>query len=96
MLQRPERTDTVMIPFSALYGADSVYLMNGDNRMERITVERIGEAPAASGERQLLVAGDRLVAGARLITTHLPNAITGLKVEVAGRQPQPGSGAPGQ
>jgi len=96
LLQRPARKDAVMIPFSALYGADSVYLMNDDDRMERVTVERIGEAPAANGERQLLVAGDRLEAGVRLITTHLPNAITGLKVEVAGRLPQPGNGAPGQ
>ncbi len=80
-LERPERPDTVSIPFSALYGADSVYLMDGEQRMRRVTVERIGEARSADGERQLVVAGEELTTGAMLITTHLPNAMTGLKVE---------------
>lgn len=82
-LERPERPQTVAIPFSALYGANAVYLMDNDNRMERVTVERIGEARAANGERQLVVAGEALQPGTRLITTHLPNAMTGLKVELA-------------
>lgn len=82
-LQRAERNNSVSIPFSALYGADSVYLLTKDGRMERATVERIGEARGENGERRLLVSGNALVSGARLITTHLPNAITGLKVDVA-------------
>jgi multidrug efflux pump subunit AcrA (membrane-fusion protein) len=90
MLERPERSQTVSIPFSALYGANAVYLMNDDNRMQRVEVERIGEARGSNGERRLLVSGDALVSGARLITTHLPNAVTGLKVNVAE------SGASGQ
>ena len=80
-LQRPERKNTVAIPFSALYGADSVYLMTDEQRMQRVRVERIGEARADNGERWLLVSGEALTPGAKLITTHLPNAITGLKVE---------------
>jgi multidrug efflux pump subunit AcrA (membrane-fusion protein) len=83
MLERPERAKTVAIPFSALYGANAVYLMNDDNRMQRVEVERIGEARGSNGERRLLVSGEALVSGARLITTHLPNAVTGLKVDVA-------------
>ena len=83
-LERPERRDTVAIPFSALYGADSVYLISDDSRMRRISVERVGEVRSANGERRLLIAGDALVPGSRLIVTHLPNALTGLKVDVAG------------
>lgn len=89
-LERAGRDNTVVIPFSALYGADSVYLLTADGRMERATVERIGEATGRNGERRLLVSGDALISGTRLITTHLPNAVTGLKVDVAG------SGAPEQ
>ncbi|MEC7815716.1 MAG: biotin/lipoyl-binding protein [Pseudomonadota bacterium] len=81
VLERAPRANTVAIPFSALYGADSVYLLTDDNRMQRATVTRHGETRSATGERRLLVSGDRLVNGARLITTHLPNAMTGLKVE---------------
>ncbi|AXS84042.1 efflux RND transporter periplasmic adaptor subunit [Marinobacter sp. Arc7-DN-1] len=83
ILERAARDNTVAIPFSALYGADSVYLMTPDNRMERARIERVGEARGSNGERRLLVSGEALVSGARLITTHLPNAIAGLRVDVA-------------
>ena len=82
-LERPARQQAVDVPFSALYGADSVYLMTEDGRMQRVEVERIGEARSENGERRLLIAGEQLTPGARLITTHLPNAVTGLKVELA-------------
>lgn len=83
VLQRPSRDRSVVVPFSALYGADTVYLMDDDHRMQRVEVERIGEVQNPGGERMLLIAGDRLKNGQQLITTHLPNAISGLKVEVA-------------
>lgn len=89
-LERPAREKAVEVPFSALYGAGSVYLMTDDSRMTRIEVERIGEAQSDSGERRLLIAGDQLRPGARLITTHLPNAVTGLKVKLADAAGEPG------
>lgn len=92
-LQRPERPDTVAIPFSALYGANAVYLMTQDQRMERVRIERIGEALADNGERWLLVAGETMKPGAQLITTHLPNAMTGLKVESVGSERSDDKGA---
>ena len=61
-LQRPARDNTVAIPFSALYGADRVYVMTPDNRMRQVRVERIGEAESDNGERQLLIASDQLEA----------------------------------
>ena len=88
-LDRPAREQAVEVPFSALYGADSVYLMTDDGRMQRIEVERIGEARSENGERRLLIAGEQLTPGARLITTHLPNAVTGLKVELADADGEP-------
>ena len=88
-LERPARQQAVDVPFSALYGADSVYLMTDDGRMQRIEVERIGEARSENGERRLLIAGEQLTPGARLITTHLPNAVTGLKVELADADGEP-------
>lgn len=90
-LQRPARDDAVEVPFSALYGADSVYVMTDDNRMQRLTVERIGEADAREGERRLLITGEALEPGMRLITTHLPNAVTGLRVRLAETDGKPSS-----
>jgi multidrug efflux pump subunit AcrA (membrane-fusion protein) len=83
-LERPPRKDAIAIPYSALYGSDSVYRMTDDSRMQRVTVKRLGEARGANGERQVLVSAEGLEAGDALITTHLPNAMTGLKVELAG------------
>ncbi|WP_323750155.1 efflux RND transporter periplasmic adaptor subunit [Marinobacter sp.] len=82
-LNRPARAQAVAVPFTALYGADSVYLMTGQGRMKRVEVERIGEAQSDNGERWLLIAGEQLTPGAPVIITHLPNAVTGLKVELA-------------
>lgn len=91
LLQRPARDNLIAMPFSALYGADSVYIMTDDNRMQRVTVQRVGEALSENGERRLLIASDHLKPGMRLITTHLPNAITGLKVTLADSEGAPAS-----
>ena len=91
LLQRPARDNLIAIPFSALYGADSVYIMTDDNRMQRVTVQRVGEALSENGERRLLIASEHLKPGMRLITTHLPNAITGLKVKLADSKGAPAS-----
>jgi multidrug efflux pump subunit AcrA (membrane-fusion protein) len=84
MLQRPAVENSVAIPYSALYGSDSVYLMTDENRMQRVRIDRLGEVPAADGERHVLVASPELKDGLSLITTHLPNAMTGLRVQLAG------------
>ncbi|TGN39279.1 efflux RND transporter periplasmic adaptor subunit [Marinobacter confluentis] len=84
MLQRPPADNAAVIPHSALYGSDSVYLMTEANRMRRVRVERLGEIAAANGERQLLIASPELANGQSLITTHLPNAMSGLRVQLAG------------
>ena len=91
LLQRPARDNLITIPFSALYGADSVYIMTDDNRMQRVTVQRVGEALSENGERRLLIASEHLKPGMHLITTHLPNAITGLKVKLADSKGAPAS-----
>lgn len=89
-LERPPREDTIAIPYSALYGSDSVYRMTDDFRMQRVTVKRLGEANDANGGRQVLVSAEDLEAGDALITTHLPNAMSGLKVELAETGPEAG------
>ncbi|KPQ00190.1 HlyD family efflux transporter periplasmic adaptor subunit [Marinobacter sp. HL-58] len=87
-LERPARNNAISIPYSALYGSDSIYRMTDDSRMQRVTVERLGEARDSNGERRVLVSAEELEAGDRVITTHLPNAMTGLKVELADAGPE--------
>ena len=80
---RPPLEEVVAVPYSALYGSDSLYVMTGDNRMHRLTVERVGQVLRENGDYDALVRSDRLNEGVRVITTHLPNAIEGLRVSVA-------------
>ncbi len=84
-LQRPLQKQVVSVPFSALYGADTLYAVDDDLRLQRLRVERVGEAQAGD-VRNLLVRSDALTTGTRIITTHLPNAMSGLKVDIAGVQ----------
>lgn len=78
-LERPTAADTVALPFAALHGGDRVYLVN-DARLHAVRIERVGEVAGPEGG-QVLVRAPDLRAGARVMVTHLPNAVDGLKVE---------------
>lgn len=77
---RPTRDDSVALPYSALYGNDTVYQLV-DGRMARLRVERVGEILRDDGSRWVLVRSDQLKPGMQVIVTHLPNAIDGLRVD---------------
>ncbi|CAM3413269.1 efflux RND transporter periplasmic adaptor subunit [Halomonas lysinitropha] len=80
-LVRPAIPGSLPVPESALYGNDGLYLMNDEGRMQRLMVTRHGEVVRDDGERWALVSGESLDEDDRVIITHLPNAIQGLKVE---------------
>lgn len=75
----------VAVPYGALFGGNRVYRIEGD-RLAAVDVEVLGEAAGAdtpAGQAALLlVRGAALKEGEKLLATHLPNAVTGLKVEV--------------
>lgn len=75
-LQRPAVADVVAVPFGALYGGNSLYKLV-DGRLKVVPVEVLGEGEAG----QLLVKSAELKAGDRVLATHLPNAVSGLRVE---------------
>ena len=79
---RPVRNDSVALPYSALYGNDTLYQVL-DGRLQRIQVQRVGETMNEQGERRVLVRSTELKAGMEVVTTHLPNAVQGLKVEAS-------------
>ena len=75
---RPAVADAVTVPFTALYNGGQVYRIEG-GRLKAVAVAVLGE----SGGRppRLLVRSPELRPGDRLMATHLPNAVGGLKVE---------------
>ncbi|MDT8371454.1 MAG: HlyD family efflux transporter periplasmic adaptor subunit [Gammaproteobacteria bacterium] len=75
-----QQDNVIAIPYDALYGLDSVYLVK-DGFLQNITITRIGEITTDSGQKQLLIASNQLKMGDKIVSTQLPNAITGLKVE---------------
>lgn len=85
-LQRPEQPDAVAVPFEAVYGGERVYVVE-DGRMRGVAIENLGEQQDADGGQRLLVRSPELEAGDQLVTTHMPNALEGLRVEVVGAEP---------
>ncbi len=78
-IQRPPRAGVFPVPYQALYGSDRIYLMAA-GRMRGLQVEVLGTYQG-EGEEQLLVRSDAVQAGDKVVVTHLPNAVTGLRVE---------------
>ncbi len=79
-LQLAQQSNVIAIPFNALYELDRVYRLK-EGYLEAITIERVGEYQTASGEHKLLIRSEKLTESDYIITTQLPNAITGLRVE---------------
>jgi HlyD family secretion protein len=79
-LERPPRDDVVPAPFGAVYGGDRVYKLV-EGRMTGVPVRTLGSWFTETGEERLLVQASGLATGDRLIVTHMPNAIDGLRVE---------------
>ena len=84
ILDLPPVHDAVTVPREALYDTNRVFVLDGE-RMKSVEVERLGETRAHDGNGRMIVRGSQLGSFARMIVTHLPNAIDGLKVKVAAR-----------
>ena len=84
ILDLPPVHDAVTVPREALYGTNRVFVLAGE-RMKSVEVERLGETRAHDGNGRVIVDGSHLEPFDQMIVTHLPNAIDGLKVKVAGR-----------
>ncbi|MFP4061700.1 MAG: efflux RND transporter periplasmic adaptor subunit [Halochromatium sp.] len=84
-LERPNREALVEVPFRAVYGSGRLYVVE-DGRMRGLDVETLGTRLGAHGEERLLVRSDELEPGDALVTTHMPNAVEGLRVEIIGAE----------
>ena len=81
-LQRPAQADLVPIPFQSIYGNNRIYLLR-EGRMHGIQVETVGQHVPTDASPALLIRSPEIKAGDRIIRTHLPHAVSGLKVKVA-------------
>lgn len=85
-MERQQVADAMALPYAALYGGGRVYKVEQD-RLVAVPVTLLGEDATARPDTQgsrggtMLVRSPGLKAGDRVMATHLPNAVTGLKVE---------------
>lgn len=79
-VERPVRGHVCAVPYQALYGGNRIYVLE-DGRLRGLAVEALGSHVNSEGEEQLLIHSDALKPGDRVVVTHLPNAVTGLRVE---------------
>ncbi|MBK5967400.1 MULTISPECIES: efflux RND transporter periplasmic adaptor subunit [Thiorhodovibrio] len=87
-MAREPQADAVAVPMAAVYGGERVYEIEENKspepvlRMRGVAVEMLGTRREPDGRELALVRSPELTAGDRLVITHLPNAINGLRVEV--------------
>jgi len=79
-LRRPPKDNALALPYQALYGGSRLYLLE-QGRMRGVQVQVLGSLMDQEQGELLVVSSLGIPAGARVVTTHLPNAVTGLRAE---------------
>jgi hypothetical protein len=74
--------NTIAIPYNAIYGLDHVYV-NDEGYLKSVDIEQIGEFTNEQGDKTLIIRSADLKQGDQIVSTQLPNAMTGLRVETA-------------
>jgi multidrug efflux pump subunit AcrA (membrane-fusion protein) len=74
-----QQSSVIAIPFNSLYGLNKIYRLT-DGHLQSVMVERVGEYHTDQGI-YLLVRSEELKEGDQIVSTQLPNATTGLRVE---------------
>jgi len=81
-LQLSVQDNVVAIPFNALYGLSRVYQVD-KGYLHLVDVQRVGEFKNKHGDNRILIRSDALKNDDLLLSTQLPNAMTGLRVEAS-------------
>jgi multidrug efflux pump subunit AcrA (membrane-fusion protein) len=88
-LQLPSLAQVVALPRSALFDETRVYLINEDSReLKKLTVEVLGAHQADVETPTVLVRGQGLNDGQRLLNTRIANVTSGMKVAIEGEEPE--------
>jgi multidrug efflux pump subunit AcrA (membrane-fusion protein) len=85
VLELPAIHDVYSVPVSSIYGTNRIYAVDKD-RLVAVKVEKLG-IQIKDDKQYILVRSDKLNPGDEIITTQLPHAMTGLKVEVYNKAP---------
>ncbi len=81
LVSLPAQPGVFALPATAVYGADTVYHINND-RLIRVSVEHVGEYRNGEWGSWSLFRSTALQDGDIVLTSQLPNAVEGLKIEI--------------
>ncbi len=76
----PPVENAYSVPLSSIYGSNRIYRVE-DERLVAVKVEKLG-SQYINDNQFVLVRSEKLKPGDEIISTQLPHAVTGLKVEV--------------
>lgn len=77
----PALENVTSLPVSSIYGTNRVYRVE-EGRIRSLNVDILGRQFSNDGPDRVLIQGEDIQPGDQIITTQLPNAISGLKVKV--------------
>jgi multidrug efflux pump subunit AcrA (membrane-fusion protein) len=80
LLSLPPQSDLIGIPATALYGNGRIFVLE-NGVLRAIEVERVGQK-MQDGKLRILVRSGELTERARIVITHLPHAVSGLRAQV--------------
>lgn len=94
-LTLPAMEHVLAVPAQAVYDNKRIYQIQ-DHRLHAVEVAIMGERQGPNGEFQLLVQADPNLDNLTILASQLPNAITGMKVSIAGEPDAVASDSVGQ
>lgn len=80
VLDLPAIENVYSVPVAAIYGTNRVYRVV-EGRLQVLNIDKVG-TQIRQGKQFILIRSDKLNVGDEIITTQLPHAVSGLKVEV--------------
>ena len=80
-LMLPEQDNVIALPYQAIYGNSRIYKVV-DERLHGVDVTTVGQLRGSNNASQVLIHSDAIASGDHIVITHLPNAMTGLKVSI--------------
>ena len=80
-LELPIERGVFAVPYQAIYGNSRIYRVDED-RLQAVDVKSIGQARADDDQVLVLIRSEDIQSGDLIAITHLPNAVSGLKVTV--------------
>lgn len=80
-LELPPVSGVFGVPYQAIYGNSRIYRVV-EGRLQAVDVTSLGQARTEENQVMVLIDSDAIEPGDLIAVTHLPNAVSGLKVKI--------------